>query len=678
MVAPVAALPVIAPPVVVAPTRAPEANVRVPVETNVAVKSGVLDRLYGLAGILGVCGGVAIVATPHVAPSIAQVIARLGNPHVVGAAFALGGALLYGIGRVRRMLVALEAAVRSESARIDDVAHGGQALRKLVGESSHATGSVYGELVLVQRRLDELTKLAANPEIQTSMFHLAASQDQLAKRVDLAMQERFRALRTELVLAMESVTKTQQSVVARVEELGEHVDEQLTANQLRLQKSLETLATASVENRGRIDRALDALTQLAEELVLQRAALNDSSATTLKAVQRASQDSIAGAELLRGTLEARLEVQGQTLEVQVRDVREVLSQRLEKLDGEHGRALQELAARIEAEAAQSAQSLRDGMNSITEMVQRSRQELAVEVAAVAPRLEHVLRDATHALATEQRTTARAVAEARVDLRGEMTDLTLRVEKELEGLEAKQSSRWTELRARIETARASGDAALRQGLTALGDSTQRAHDGLVAGIDRIAPGLEQRVREETATLRDDLAAVRVGIEALGTRIDLGLERLDRELAAVRELGASKPDAEKLVRDAEESANRLRADLEALGRRIEESLRARQDALAADLTALVELAWEAPAVAHATAPANVAPTPVAATLAQPPAALPRVPTPVNPDQRFASIQLFGADIDLPTAREEFDIVHHTQNDPIAPTEPDFGFDGNVSER
>ena len=64
-----------------------------------------------------------------------------------------------------------------------------QALERTV--AGVLAGYGYGEIRLP---VVELTEAAANPEIQVSIFQLAAAQDKLAMRLDTAVKQRFDAL----------------------------------------------------------------------------------------------------------------------------------------------------------------------------------------------------------------------------------------------------------------------------------------------------------------------------------------------------------------------------------------------------------------------------------------------------------------------------------------------------
>ncbi|MCC6407343.1 MAG: hypothetical protein IT453_09265, partial [Planctomycetes bacterium] len=396
--APVAAQPRTSEP---APPRVSEPAPHGRVVAFVPAKPDVLARVLDWTGAACACAGVALIVGANVPGAHAEFLAQLGNPYALGGALTLGGSLLFGLGRVRRTLMSVQhtvAHVRAETARIDDLARDGQELRRGVGTVAGSTAGLQGELVAIHSRLEELTRLAANPEIQTSIFHLAASQDQLAKRVDVALTERVRALAQELGGAFENVTRDQRELRASVDELGERFEARLASQQSRLQGALDALAAAAEEQRTRIVGALESLNDVEHELASQRVAWSNGLAAATEARERTARDAAAGLELVREQVDGRLVAQGRALDTRLGALEREVVARLDNLDQraaerlgavEHG--VGERLARLESDQQRGARELADGARAESarqvEAFERGLAELRAKVEGDFTRLD---------------------------------------------------------------------------------------------------------------------------------------------------------------------------------------------------------------------------------------------------------------------------------------------------
>ncbi|MBI5434601.1 MAG: hypothetical protein HZA52_17350 [Planctomycetes bacterium] len=564
----------------------------------VPAKPDALARVLDWTGVLCACTGVALIVGANVPGANAEFLAHFGNPYSLGGALALGGSLLFGLGRVRRTLLSVHHAVahvRAETARIDDLARDGQELRRGVGTVAGSTAGLQGELVAIHSRLEELTRLAANPEIQTSIFHLAASQDQLAKRVDVALTERVRALAQELGGAFESVARDQRELRASVDELGERSESRLAAHHTRLQGVLDALAASAEDQSTRVASALESLNDVEHELASQRVAIGNGLAAATEARERVARDAAAGLELVREHVDGRFVAQGRAIDAQLGALERGVGERLGTLERGFGeqlarvaseqersarelvesvraesvrqteafeRGLAELRGKVESEFArldarlteefterlgelgervitdhEHEQSLlREGLNALGENAERVHRELGAAIASVAPCIEARLAEEAGALRAAREAEARANVSARKELQSELAELGRNVSEELARLDERQNAAFSQLDERLTAERRAEQTQLRESLAELGATTERVQRELAASVERLAPSLEARLRDEASALHDEvreaargaseaLRELHAGLEALRTRVDQGVERLD---------------------------------------------------------------------------------------------------------------------------------------------------------
>lgn len=522
------------------------------------VRLAPLDHLLTLGGVGCTLGGVGLAICGVAAPSIVAPLASLGSPVLVGGMLALGGAVLVGVGRVRRALGSVErtlTVVQVETDRIDGVAQDGRDLRRDVGSVSDSTSALRHEMTTVQRRLDELTKLAANPEIQTSMFHLAASQDQLAKRLDLAMTDRFRALSTEIGGMAEAVARSQREFAAELRNVAQQVDERFTAQDRRVQHVLDVLQTENKEQRTRVDRIFVALECVTQELVKQRDALVEGLGAANDAAQRIAKEQAANVEVLREQVDNRLQAHALSVDEHVERVRRDVQQRVDDARTAHTDALHELAERLRSESAEHAAAASRGLADLgvdlDAALERARNEFAVGLAALAPRLDERAEERSAALIARLDSDARTARDAWSALERRLGELESEVDRRLVGAAADVTRRFDELAA----ANANEAERLHARLAELASEARTTNTELRADVVALAPRIEAVAHERLERLQADVRAstteLKSDVEAVVTELEHGLERVD---------GAQARRHDELVRCVQDEHARDRGELE----------------------------------------------------------------------------------------------------------------------
>ncbi|MCK6445447.1 MAG: hypothetical protein L6Q99_03565 [Planctomycetes bacterium] len=500
------------------------------------VRLAPLDHLLTLGGVGCTLGGVGLAVCGVVAPGLVAPLASLGSPVLVGGMLALGGAVLVGVGRVRRALGSVErtlTVVQVETERIDGVAQDGRDLRRDIGGVSDSTSALRHEMTTVQRRLDELTKLAANPEIQTSMFHLAASQDQLAKRLDLAMTDRFRALSTEIGGMAESVARSQREFATELRNVAQHVDERFTAHDRRVQHVLDVLQTENKEQRTRIDRIFVALECVTQELVKQRDALVEGLGAANDAAQRVAKEQATNLEVLREQVDNRLQAHALSLDEHVERVRRDVQQRVDDARTAQTDALRELAERVRSESAEHAaaahRSIADLGVDLDAALERARTEFAVGIAALAPRLEELAEERSSALLARLDADAQSARDTWSTLERRLGEVESEVQRRLAAAAAEVTRRWNELA----NTNAQEAERLHARLAELASEARSTSTELRADVVALAPRLEavahERLERLQADVRESATELKSGVDAAMTQLERGFERVDGEQA-----------------------------------------------------------------------------------------------------------------------------------------------------
>ncbi|MCC6406565.1 MAG: hypothetical protein IT453_05345, partial [Planctomycetes bacterium] len=406
----------------------------------------------------------------------------------------------------------------------------------------------------------------------------------------------------------------------------------------------------------------------------------------------------------RANVAARKELQSELAELGRK-----VADELARLEERQSAALSRLDERLIADRHADRAELRDALTELGAATERVQRELAASVERIAPSLEARLRDEASALQGEMRESARGTSDALRELHAGLDALRTRVDQGVERLDGAQTTSLANLVQRMEIDRAYGEAELERGFAACTEASHRASRELAAGLAQLAPTLESALEARVAALHggvqqavhaaeDGANQLRARLEELGARFDHALGRIDGTQAAVlseltgrlaadrmhgdlalreslktfeglterahREFSAELARLAPAVGDdlraridalqahlnasangAHETAERLRADIESLGRRIEHGLRTRHESLAGDLLALAELgrespegardAWEAALASPELAPAVAADLALEAAVDsrsvvapnEPAAALPGSPAPVD---------------------------------------------------
>lgn len=482
-----------------------------------AFASAPVDRLHSWVGYACLLGGSCALVAAIVAPSVVQPLETFGSPKAIAGALALAGFVLLGLGRVRRALAGVGSTlelVHAKTQRIDAVAREGEDLRREVAAVAELTSVLQGEMATIQRRLDELTKLAANPEIQTSMFHLAASQDQLAKRVDLAMTERFRTLHKDLAGTFESISLMQQGFAQELRAFAAAWDQRLDVHQDHLRHSLQALQAEGAEQRARLERIVVGLDCVTQDLSRQREALVSGLGLASEASDRAAKETNAALEVLREQVDSRLQMHVLALDDHLEQVRAGVERRVTDVANAQAQAFQELATRGRAEGSEQVRGLEHRLDALAEGLQRTQQELASSVDGLAGRLEQRLGEESGGLLAQLQAQARAASETRVELGLALEALRDQTTQAIASLAGDHAAGRGELVQRWEHERRQLDARL----VALDEATRAVRSEFAAFADEHA----QRLGSE---LREKLDELRAGIETFVNRVERGLERVD---------------------------------------------------------------------------------------------------------------------------------------------------------
>lgn len=522
------------------------------------VRLAPIDHMLSVGGVVSTLGGIGIAVCGVAAPGLVAPLASLGSPVLLGGVLALGGAVLLGIGRVRRALGSVErtlTVVQVETDRIDAVAQDGRDLRRDVSGVMDSTSALRHEMTTVQRRLDELTKLAANPEIQTSMFHLAASQDQLAKRLDLAMTDRFRALSTEIGGMAEAVARSQREFAAELRNVSQHVDARFDAHDQHVQQVLDVLQAESKDQCARIDRVLATLDFVTQELVRQREALIEGLGAANDAAQRIAAENENNLEVLREQVESRLETHVLALGERVERARQDLQRCVDDAHSAQSDAVRELGERVRTEVAEHAATAHRGITDLgvdlDVALESARTEFAVGIAALAPRLEESAEERSLALVARLDADAQAARDAWSALERRIGELETEFERRLAAGSTELARRWDELAA----ANADEREKLHARLSEFASETRASSTELHAEVVALAPRLEAVAQEHVERLQADARTrtteLKSDVEAAVTQIERGLDRVD---------GAHAQRHDELVRRVQEEHARDRGELE----------------------------------------------------------------------------------------------------------------------
>lgn len=538
-----------------------------------------LDRAYAYSGMA--CMGAGVVVGVLSLTSLAANLDSLGNPKLVALALAVCGALLFGIGRVRRMLRGVESAlagVRKQTDRLDEVVREGDELRREVGDVSGSTSVLRAEVGSLQAYLENLTQIVSNPEIQVSMFHLAASQDRIAKHLDVTLTERFNALYGEISKRIEAVARAQDELQGSVDALESRAADQLTAQAARLERALEGVLAATGEHAVRLDRVDGRVKESSQELLLAHETVLEGLTRASEANDRHARAAAAGLDKLRDQLEARLQGQSKVLDGQLERVRADLEQRLGRVEGEQARslrevaqsvhadleqrlghaeaeqarALREVAATLRSELDERAKSIRQGVDTVGGNLSRAQTALASELQALAPLLEQrigrveseqvrALRELAMTLRAELEehvkslregldASAEALGRSQAGLASELQALTPRIERRLHD---EAGSLLADLQAWAHA----GQTAVKEGMDELRANAQTTQHEINAGLARVAPQIDSRLGEHTERMAsetgrlagklDELSSAHV---ALSHESSQAAGRLDVELAA----------------------------------------------------------------------------------------------------------------------------------------------------
>jgi hypothetical protein len=531
------------------------------------------DRAYSYSGLACLAAGLLVAVL--VFSGYADNLDALGNPKLVAGALAIFGALLFGMGRVRRILRGVErtvATVRKQTDRLDEVVRDGNELRHDVVEVSGAAAGLRADVAAVQSYLEDLTRIVANPEIQVSMFHLAASQDKIAKRLDLALNERFKTLHTEFGKMVEAVARAQRELTGSVELLEQHAAEQFGSQTARLERALEPVLAAASEQSARIERLQERLKDSSQELMLGHETVAEGLARASEASERNARAAAASFDKHREQFESRLQTHAKALDARVERVCADLEQRLGRVESEQARCLREVADALRAELGESTKSLRESVDAVGGALAREHAGFATDLQALAPRFEQRmsrieseqargLRELAKALKSELEAHARTLGEG-LDAATETLGRTQEgIASEVQALAPRLEQRLRDeagsLLADLHSLAQAGQAAVKEGLGELRANTQAAQRELAAGIARVAPQIEARVGEQA----DRLAAeVREG--ARSARQDLNEVREELESALQSGWSSLEEQAKRSSQGLTNEATRISSKLDEL--------------------------------------------------------------------------------------------------------------------
>jgi hypothetical protein len=531
------------------------------------------DRAYSYSGLACLAAGllVGILALT----SNASRFDALGNPKVVAGVLALFGALLFGMGRVRRILRGVErtvTTVRKQTDRLDEVVRDGNELRRDVVEVSGAASELKADVAAVQSYLEDLTRIVANPEIQVSMFHLAASQDKIAKRLDLALNERFRSVHAEIAKMVEAVSRAQRELQGTVESLEKRAAEQFGSQSARLERALEPVVAASSEQSARIDRLQERLKESAHELMLGHETVAEGLARTNEAGERNARAVAASVDKVREQLDSKLQAQSKAVDSRLERVCADLEQRFGRVESEQARNLRESAEGLRAELGEHAKSIHESIDAVGVGLGREHAGFASDLQALAPRFEQRmgrieseqnrgLRELAKALKSELEEHAKALREsfdAATQVLGRSQES---VATELQALAPRLEQRMRDesgnLLVDLQTLAQAGQAAVKEGLNELRSNAQVAQRELAAGIARVAPQVETHVGEQA-----DRVAAEVRESARGARQDLNEVREELELALQSGWSGIEEQSKRSTQSVASEASRLAGKLDEL--------------------------------------------------------------------------------------------------------------------
>lgn len=547
-----------------------------------------------VCAVLGVVFAIAALAVP----GLASRMSSLGEPLTISGTLVACAFVLFALDVVRRGMWTLRTDVENlanETMRLDQLLHESSGLRQDVRHVNQVSVALSGEMNQVREDIVRLTKIASDPSFKSSMFRLAASQDQLAERLDVAMIKRHGELQEQVAGMVEKVDATSRETAARSQETLDLMREQHEAWEGTLRESMGTIdetfrkTAESVEgNKSSIEALEQGLRTRQKEL---GEALERYDETNRELARQAQEESARVA----GELNDALRRAGATAAQEIEALRERLAGSEEQLSQRLASTQEQLSQRFE-DAGERTQA---GVKELAAELERSREALVRSVEDSNEETRQAAREAVAQLEHHQAELATAV--------------------ELMGEELGNSIRGTE--SALEAQRATWRAAFES----LGeDSSQRVREAVTSIEEALCASfglIEERLTggfEELAQLsRQTGPAVNDALEAQGgsivARVQQGMAELQETLnSGLSELASASDDqgyervVEALDQRFEERCRALSGDLMAMSElagenfeavqdriasKLEGTVRERCDGISEDLMHLAELAGEA---------------------------------------------------------------------------------------